>query len=102
MLERDGSCVEFAVNRAKIDYTVTGEMITVNADPCDEKSTIVYADFRQAGVGCASLEKYEELTDEEKQSGTYTRPIPQGGENFKVYFENEYGVWVHPMIKIEK
>ena len=102
MLERDGSYVEFAVNRAKIDYTVTGEMITVNADPCDEKSTIVYADFRQAGVGCASLEKYEELTDEEKQSGTYTRPIPQGGENFKVYFENEYGVWVHPMIKIEK
>ena len=102
MLERDGSYVEFAVNRAKIDYTVTGEMITVTADPCDEKSTIVYADFRQAGTGCASLEKYEELTDEEKQSGTYTRTIPNGGENFKVYFENEYGVWVHPMIKIEK
>ena len=102
MLERDGSYVEFAVNRAKIDYTVTGEMITVNADPCDEKSTIVYADFRQAGVGCASLEKYEELTDEEKQSGTYTRPIPDGAENFKVYFKNPYGVWTHPMIKIEK
>ena len=102
MLERDGTSVEFAVNRAKISYTVSNGEITVNADPCDERSTIVYADFRQAGTGCASLEKYEELTDEEKRSGTYTRTIPNGGENFKVYFENEYGVWVHPMIKIEK
>ena len=102
MLENDGASVEFAVNRAKISYTVSDGNITVNADPCDAKSSIVYADFRQAGTGCASLEKYEELTDEEKQSGIYTRPIPDGGENFKVYFENEYGVWVHPMIKIEK
>lgn len=102
MLERDGSSVEFAVNHARISYTVSDGNITVNADPRDEKSAILYADFRQAGTGCASLEKYEELTDEEKQSGTYTRPIPDGGENFKVYFENEYGVWTHPMIKIEK
>lgn len=102
MLERDGACVEFAVNRANISYTLSNGEITVTADPCDEKSTILYADFRQAGTGCASLEKYEELTDEEKQSGVFTRPIPDGGENFKVYFENEYGVWTHPMIKIEK
>ena len=102
MLERDGSSVEFAVNHAKLSYTVSDGNITVNADPRDEKSTIDYADFRQAGIGCASLEKYEELTDEEKQSGTYTRPIPNGGENFKVYFKNPYGVWTHPMIKIEK
>ena len=102
MLERDGASVEFAVNRARISYTVSDGSITVNADPCDDQSIIVYADFRQAGTGCASLEKYEELTDEEKQSGVFTRPIPDGGENFKVYFENEYGVWTHPMIKIEK
>lgn len=102
MLERDGASVEFAVNRAKLSYTVSDGNITVNADPCDDQSIIVYADFRQAGTGCASLEKYEELTDEEKQSGTYTRPIPDGAENFKVYFKNPYGVWTHPMIKIEK
>lgn len=101
-LENDGACVEFCVNKAKLAYTVTDNLITVTADPCDKESSIHYADFRQAGIGCASLAKYEELTDEEKQSGVFTRPIPDGGENFKVYFENEYGVWTHPMIKIEK
>ena len=58
-------------------------------------------DFRVAGEGCASLARYEELTAEEKQIGEFSRPIPSGGYNFKVYFKNEYGVWVHPMKKIK-
>jgi len=92
--------VEFCVNRAKISFSVENGDITVNADPRDEKSEIVYMDFRVSGEGCASLAKYEELTDEEKRNGVFKRPIPSDAENFKVYFRNCYGVWVHPMTKI--
>lgn len=92
--------VEFCVNRAKISFSVENGDITVNSDPSDEKSEIVYMDFRVAGEGCASLAKYEELTDEERRNGVFKRPIPSDAENFKVYFRNSYGVWVHPMIKI--
>ena len=49
----------------------------------------------------ARKQKAEGLTDEEKQSGRFSRPIPSHGYNFKVYFKNEYGVWVHPMKKIK-
>ena len=49
---------------------------------------------------CSSLSKVEVLTDDEKESGIITREIPDDAGNFKVYFENEYGIWTHRMIKI--
>ena len=118
-----GESAEFAVNEAKLSYTVNGNEITVTADPCDPNSEIVYMDFREitrtklAGASkvdaagqavefynpiCASLAKVEELTDEEKRTGVITRSIPSDGGNFKVYFRNKYGVWVHPMTEIVK
>ena len=100
-LKNANESVEFCVNKAKIGFSVENRELSVSADPCDPQSEIVYMDFRIDGVGCASLAKYEELTDEEKQSGTFTRPIPSDGKNFKVYFRNKYGVWVHPMTKIQ-
>ena len=118
-----GEAVEFAVNKAQLSYTVSGNEITVTADACDPNSEIVYMDFREvtrtklAGASkvdaagqavefynpiCASLAKVEELTDEEEASGIITRSIPSDGGNFKVYFRNKYGVWVHPMTEIVK
>ena len=100
-LKNANESVFFCVNKAKIQFSVENDILTVKADPCDEKSEIHYFDFRIAGIGCASLAKYEELTDEEKQSGCFSRPIPSDGYNFKVYFKNEYGIWVHPMKPIK-
>lgn len=118
-----GESAEFAVNEAKLSYTVSGNEITVTADACDPHSEILYMDFREvtrtkrpnynkpvaSGQAatfynpiCASLSKVEELTDEEKRTGLITRPIPSDAANFKVYFKNKYGVWVHPMTEIVK
>jgi len=118
-----GESAEFAVNEAKLSYTVNGSEITVTADSCDPNSEILYMDFReitktklasaplQDASGnavafynpiCASLAKVEELTDEEKRTGVITRAIPADAGNFKVYFRNKYGVWVHPMTEIVK
>jgi len=99
-LKNAGESVEFCFNQAKLEYTVENDNITIKANAQDENSKIIYFDFRESGVGSASLSKYEELTDEEKKSGVFTRPIPYDGKNFKVYFENKYGVWTHPMTKI--
>ena len=59
-------------------------------------------DFRKPGKDVASLEKYESLSKEEKSRGIFERIIPKNAENFKVYFKNKYGVWVHRMTKINK
>ena len=115
-LVNTGSFVEFCVNQPKITYSVQDEIITVYADACDPYSRILYMDFREmtpskrpenAGqqkvfynANCAALAKVEELTDEEKRTGVITRAIPDDGANFKVYFRNKYGVWVHPMTEI--
>ncbi|MBO7275014.1 MAG: hypothetical protein J6V15_01425 [Clostridia bacterium] len=99
-LQKSGGCVEFCVCDARIRHKSENGLITVTVDGCTEGSGILYFDFRQAaaaGAKAASLEKYEELTDEEKRKGMWTRPIPQNGANFKVYFENKYGVWTLPM-----
>jgi hypothetical protein len=92
--------VEFCVNKAVISHKVADGNITITADSCDEKSQILYFDFRVEGKDFSALEKYEELTDNEKQSGNFTRPIPGGGKNYKVYFINNYGVWTQPMTPI--
>lgn len=112
--------VEFCVTMPQISHSVENGMLTVKADSCDSESKILYMEFREKckeifGNGsvpggenkdvfysnqCASLAKVEELTDEEKKTGIFTREIPEDAAHFKVYFENKYGVWTHTMIKI--
>ena len=115
-----GESVEFCVTMPQISHSVENGMLTVTADACDPESKILYMEFREKckemyGGGsvpgsekkdvfysnqCASLAKVEELTDEEKQTGVFTREIPEDAAHFKVYFENKYGVWTHTMICI--
>ena len=94
-LQKSGEYVEFCVNKAEISHKIDNGFITVKADPCDKNSEIVYMDFRRGGKPGASLVKYEELTAEEKQTGVFTREIPENAKSFKVYFSNNYGIWVH-------
>jgi hypothetical protein len=115
-----GESVEFNVTLPEISHSVADGMLTVKADACDPESKIVNMEFREKckemfGSGsvpggertdvfysnqCASLAKVEELTDEEKKTGVFTRAIPEDAAHFKVYFENKYGIWTHTMIKI--
>ena len=116
-----GETVEFCVTEPEIGYTVDQGRLAVNAKSCDPESRILYMEFREKSRGekdpmkdpenhavvyynscCASLAKVEELTEEEKTTGVFTRDIPADGPNFKIYFENKYGVWTHTMIRIEE
>ena len=99
-LKKANESVEFCVNCASLRHEVKNGIITIYADPCDAQSKILYSDFRQEGIAVAALEKYEELSEEEKVSGKISRKIPDGGKHFKVYFENAYGIWTHPMTRI--
>lgn len=100
-LREAGDRVEFAVMQARTSYEISGDEITVRADPMDTSSRILYMDFREATPhatpNVASLSKYELLTDEEISSGVITRKIPEDAASFKVYYENEYGIWTHQM-----
>ena len=96
-LKNEGARVEFAVLAASLSQQMEGDEITITADPCDEHSTIVYADFRKPR---SPMVKFEVLTDEERKTGVFTRKIPAEAANFKVYFQNAYGIWTHPMTKI--
>ena len=97
-LKKNGETAEFCVNFANIRHTLNGDgTVTVYAESYGKESSIAYLDFRQEGIGIAPLAKYEELTEEEKQSGIITRNIPDDGKNYKVYFKNEYGIWTYPM-----
>ena len=100
-LKEAGDFVEFCVNEAEISHEVHGDTVTVFADPCDEKSKILYAEYRiESKLTTAPLDRCLELTEEEKQALRFTRPLTPKSKNFKVYFENEYGVWVHQMTRI--
>ena len=99
-LQKNGGCVEFCVCDARFSHKSENGTVTVKVEGYTSGSRILYFDFRQAaaeGAKASSLEKYEELTEEEKRSGTWTRAIPEGGAHFKVYFENKYGIWTLPM-----
>ena len=61
---------------------------------------MTHAEFRKAGDGVASMSQLLMLTEEERKTGTFTREIPADAASFKVYFENRYGFWTHPMQKI--
>lgn len=111
-----GETVEFCVAEPKIRHQVEDGKLTVWVDSCDAGSKILYMDFREKssrGISyvmstkdqkvcysttCASLAKLEELTEEEKETGVFTREIPEDAANFKIYFENKYGIWTHTMI----
>ena len=114
-----GEYVEFCVTEPEITHTVKDGVITVHADSCDPGSKILYMDFREVSKGalkaaregseeekkpynacCAALAKLEELTGEEKKTGVIVREIPDDAANFKVYFENKYGIWTHTMIAL--
>ena len=113
-----GESVEFCVAEPKIRHQVEDGKLTVWADSCDAGSKILYMDFREknrSGVRyvmstkdqkvcytttCAALAKLEELTEEEKETGVFTRNIPEDAANFKVYFKNKYGIWTHTMIAL--
>ncbi len=99
-LQSDGAKAEFAVVGATFTHAVENGKITVTADPHDRNSAVIHAEFRKAGDGVASMSAFLPLTDAEKQTGHFTREIPADAENFKVYFENRYGIWTHPMTKI--
>ncbi len=94
--------VYFGVVGAETSYEISDGYITVKADPCDGESRIHYMDFRSNGHSPSPLAKYEELTEEEKDSGVITRKIPENAGSFKVYYKNEYGVWTHPLTPIER
>lgn len=99
-LANTGEEVFFCINAPKIKAFSANNMLTVTVDPADEKSSILYMDFRAPGegrVGCISVEN---LTEEERASGKFTRPIPEGAGNFKVFFRNPYGIWTSGLIKI--
>ena len=116
-----GESVEFCVTMPQFSHSVENGVLTVKADSCDTESKILYMEFRERGRSaneissgsddennvvvyfsedCAALSKVEELTDEEKKTGIIAREIPGDAANFKIYFENKYGVWTHTMIKI--
>ncbi len=113
-----GETLEFCVTDPEITYTVKDGILSVSANPCDNESEILHMDFREKSKGetrgvddeqtavkfynpcCSSLSKLEELTEEEKESGKFSRKIPDDAANFKVNFKNKYGIWTHTMIKI--
>ena len=52
-------------------------------------------------LGSLDITKHrDDMSDEDKRNGRYTAKIPDDAENFKVYFENRYGIWTQPMTKI--
>ena len=112
-----GETLEFCVTQPEISHTVKDGKITICANANDSESSILYMDFREKtksknltddqqvtvkfyNTCCSPLAKIEELTEEEKRTGVFTREIPEDAYNFKVYFKNKYGVWTHKMIEI--
>ena len=91
-----GDTINFSVNEPEISFEKNGDTITVFADSKDIHSKILYMDFREAIS--TSLSKVEELTEEEKKTGKITRKIPEDAGYFKIYFENEYGIWTNGKI----
>ena len=115
-----GELAEFCVTDPQISFTVQDGILSVKTDPCDPESWISHMEFRGGYKStepngycpdtenlipyyCAnssSLSKLEELTDEEKQTGVFARPIPADGRSFKITYENKYGKWTHTLIKL--
>lgn len=115
-----GDTVEFCVTDPQFSRSVQDGKLTIKVDTCDPESKIIHMEFRERSKGelmakgiafenngvayyspaAAVLSKVEVLTNEEKKTGIITREIPEGAVNFKVSFENKYGIWTHTMIRI--
>ncbi len=91
---------EFYVVQHYINYSVSNGDLIVKASTSDPDSKLYYLDFREAGTLCAPLAKVEELTEQEKQSGEFSRKIPADAKNFKVVFKNPFGIWTHKMLEL--
>ena len=116
-LASTGETLEFCVTEPEISHSVKDGKITIRANSNDSESSILYMEFREktrskfaeennqtlnvyCNPCCSALAKLEELTEEEKSTGVFSREIAEDAYNFKVYFENKYGRWTHTMIEI--
>ncbi len=94
--------VEFCVCKPEISFTFTEDTISVKASSGDDFSKISYLEFRDPYNATVVAEV--NLTEEEKESGEFTREIIKSSHPhtaFQIHFENEYGMWTHEMIVIE-
>ena len=92
---------EFCVCKPEITHTVKDGVITINASSQDAESKIINMEFRGTGKTIAGINTMIVLTEEEKESGVIVREIPEGAANYKISFENKYGIWTHSMIGIQ-
>lgn len=110
-----GDQVRFRVCRPDIQYQITDGLLTVQAASSDPHSRVLYLDLREAsktapepsGQGSlwrdprtAALAQLVELTQQERESGVFTRPIHPDARNLKVVYENDYGIWTHRILPL--
>lgn len=113
-----GDTVSFRVIRPDIRYWVKDGMLTVHAGSTDPDSKVLCLDMREKCLADpvvpdplpegyvfrdprgASMAHLYELTEEERSSGSFTRPIHIDARNLKVVFENSYGIWTHTMLPL--
>lgn len=92
---------EFCVTKPEISYTVVDGKVTITANPNETGSKIRHLEYRNADTW--GVKGISNLTEEEIKSGIFTREIPtEYPAAFKVFFENEYGIWSHEQIRIEQ
>lgn len=87
--------VLFSVNMDSISFSVENGELFCKASSEDKASLFRYMDFRNER---GSYTEAYDLTEEEKLSGEFTRKIPEDAVSFKVYYENDYGVWTRGYI----
>lgn len=116
-----GESVRFCVCRPIIEYRVEDGMLHVSARSTDPGSRVLHLDLREQSrtkipleqipliernrphsPDAAALAQILELTEEEKATGIFSRPIHPEAHNFKVVYENAYGIWTHRMLPLEK
>lgn len=115
-----GESVHFCVCRPIIEYRVEDGILHVTAKSTDPKSRVAWLDLREGSrnkvpreqlppeerdkphsATAAALAQVLELTEEEKETGIFSRPIHPDAKNFKVCYQNPYGIWTHTMLPLE-
>ena len=115
-----GESVHFCVCRPVIEYHVENGILHVNAQSTDPMSRVLCLDLREQSrtkmapedipplergrlhaPNAAALAKILELTEKEKATGIFSRPIHPDAHNFKVVYENPYGIWTHTMLPLD-
>lgn len=108
----------FCVCRPLIEYTVKDGVLSVKASSTDPRSRVLFLDLREEShavlrpldpqskenvfrdARCAPLAQVVELTEEEKETGIFSRPIHPEARYFKVCYENPNGIWTHTMLPL--